>query len=172
MQAFSEKIIFFDAEFSSLDPYHGEILSVGLVKPDGSQLYLELEFDGDYDPWVKKNVLPHLGKTEKVSRRKARNQMKKFVGKSRPFLLSYVNHFDSVFLIKIFGDKEKWPFFWIPLDFATMLFTQRQRPDALSGKNTQLYRQLGIDYQKYQKHNALDDALLLREVYLKMLENN
>ncbi len=45
MKSFSENIIFFDTEFSSLNPYEGEILSIGLVKPNGEELYLELEYD-------------------------------------------------------------------------------------------------------------------------------
>lgn len=32
---FSDNIIFLDTEFSSLDPYKGEMLSVGLVKVNG-----------------------------------------------------------------------------------------------------------------------------------------
>jgi len=47
---FSKNIIFLDTEFSSLDPYKGEMLSIGLAKLDGSELYLELEYEGHFDP--------------------------------------------------------------------------------------------------------------------------
>ena len=33
-------------------------------------------------------------------------------------------------------------------------------------------KSLGINYDKYRIHNALDDAKLLREIYLKVLEKN
>ena len=46
MKSFSDNIIFLDAEFSTLDPYEGEILSIGLVKLNGDNLYLELEYNG------------------------------------------------------------------------------------------------------------------------------
>src|SRR4030066_1628453 len=46
MKPFSDNIVFLDTEFSSLDPYKGEILSIGLVKMNGDGLYLELEYTG------------------------------------------------------------------------------------------------------------------------------
>jgi DNA polymerase III epsilon subunit-like protein len=38
-------------------------------------------------------------------------------------------------------------------------------------KQDKLLKDLGIDATKYQKHNALADAQLLRDVYLKMQDN-
>ena len=51
---YSKNIIFLDTEFSSLDSNKGEILSIGLVKLDGKELYLELEYDSPVSDWVKK----------------------------------------------------------------------------------------------------------------------
>jgi hypothetical protein len=70
---FSDNVIFVDTEFSSLDPYKGEILSVGLVKLRGEELYLELECDGEIDEWPKKNILPTL-KQKKYSKAEARKK--------------------------------------------------------------------------------------------------
>ena len=39
---FSNNVIFYDAEFSNVDPYTGELLSIGMVKVSGEELYLEL----------------------------------------------------------------------------------------------------------------------------------
>lgn len=39
---FIKPLIFFDSEFSSLNPYEGEILSIGMVKENGDEFYLEL----------------------------------------------------------------------------------------------------------------------------------
>jgi hypothetical protein len=47
---YTDNLIFYDSEFSSLDPYEGEILSIGMVKPNGQELYLELEYEGEVDP--------------------------------------------------------------------------------------------------------------------------
>ena len=39
----SDIVIFFDGEFTTLDPTTGRLLSLALVKPSGEYLYLELE---------------------------------------------------------------------------------------------------------------------------------
>ncbi len=165
---YTKNIIFYDSEFSSLDPYKGEILSIGMVKMDGSELYLELEYDGKYDPWVKKNILPTL-RNKKVSREKAIQLIRDFIGaRKRPFLVSYINEYDTIYLYKLFG-KTKRPFFWLPIDFASILFCLGIDPDSYYPKDKKnFFREVGIDAAKYKVHNALDDARLLREIYLKM----
>lgn len=67
MKPFSDNVIFVDTEFSSLNPYKGEVLSIGLVKINGEELYLELEYQGEVDDWPKQNILPTL-KSPKVNR--------------------------------------------------------------------------------------------------------
>ena len=42
MKAFSKDVIFVDTEFTDLDPYTGEILSVGMAKPNGDEFYVEI----------------------------------------------------------------------------------------------------------------------------------
>lgn len=130
---YSKNIIFFDSEFSSLDPYQGEILSIGLVKMDGSELYLELEYKGKVDPWVKKNIIPNL-KDVKVSRTEAIKRIKEFVGKKKPYAVSYVTQYDTLYLYKLFTCKKfndkKHPFFWMPVDFSTILFAMGIDPEA------------------------------------------
>jgi hypothetical protein len=92
---FSDNIIFLDTEFSSLNPYRGAILSIGLVKLDGEELYLELEYNGEVDEWVKNNIIPTL-KGPKISREEARRRMKEFVGDRKPYMVGYVNQFDTI----------------------------------------------------------------------------
>ena len=36
---FFDNIIFFDTEFSNIDSEIGELMSIGLVKPNGEELY-------------------------------------------------------------------------------------------------------------------------------------
>jgi len=58
LQPFEQKnIVFLDTEFTDLDPYKGEILSIGMVKLSGEELYIELEYKGESSDWVKKHIL-------------------------------------------------------------------------------------------------------------------
>jgi DNA polymerase III epsilon subunit-like protein len=169
MNPFSNNIIFLDSEFSSLNPYKGEILSIGLVKLNGEELYIELEYDGEVDEWVKKNVMPALTEL-KVSRREASKKIKKFVGDSKPYMISYVNQFDAIYLYKLLGIENN-PFHWLPIDFASMLFAFGIDPERYDCEDKgNFYQEIGIDHNKYRKHHALDDARLLRQVYLKFVD--
>jgi hypothetical protein len=163
---FSENIIFFDTEFSDLDPYKGEILSLGMVKPNGQELYLEIEYNGEVSDWVKDNVIPYL-KGPKLSRNEAKLKIREFVGPAEPYLVSYVNQFDAIYWYKLFGVDDH-PAYWIPIDFASILFGFGINPEDYS--NPIFLKELGIEAGKYQKHNALEDAKLLREIYLKFFE--
>ncbi|HBI97097.1 MAG: hypothetical protein US83_C0009G0004 [Candidatus Falkowbacteria bacterium GW2011_GWC2_38_22] len=164
---FSKNVIFFDTEFSSLDINKGEILSLGLVKLNGQELYLELDYEGEVDEWPKKNILPHLNK-EKVSRDVAIKMIKQFIGNKKPYVVAYVNQFDMVYFYKLFGlDNFNKKFNWIPIDFASMLFSHGINPDVLVNWDKDFLSNLKIDTAGLKQHNALDDAKLLREVFQK-----
>lgn len=165
---FSENIIFVDTEFSSLNPYEGEILSIGLIKLNGEELYLELEYSGEVNEFVKEKVLKFLT-DKKVSRAEAIEKIKTFVGNDKPFMVSYINQYDTIYLYKLFIN-DNCPFYWLPIDFASILFAMNINPEAYyHGDKNNFYKKLGIDHTKYREHHALDDAKLLREVYLKSL---
>lgn len=160
-----------DTEFTDLDVKVGELLSIGLVKYTGEELYLELKYEGKVHPWVKKRVLPYLGK-RKVSKEKARQKIWKFIGqhkkeKDKPYLMAYVNQFDAIFWYDLFGTAKGHPVFWIPLDFASVLFAHGYDPNSM-GKH-KFFDELGIKKGEYNEHNALEDARLLRDVYLKFM---
>lgn len=166
---FSNNIVFVDTEFSSLDPYEGEILSIGLVKMNGEELYLELEHKGKVSEWVAENVTRYLT-GQKISRSDAVRKIKEFIGDSKPYMFAYVNQFDTIYLYKLFG-IDNHPFNWIPIDFASILFAEGMDPEShYHGKENDFYKKLGIDHAKYIKHHALDDAKLLREVYLRFFD--
>jgi len=173
MKPFSDNIIFFDTEFSSLDPNKGEILSIGLVKLNGEELYLELEHDGKVDKWVKKNILPTL-KGPKISREEAVKRVKKFVSSTKPYIVGYINQDDVIYWQKLYrsvGVKRN-PFQLVAIDFATVLFMLGIDPESYYfGDKNNFYKKIGIDHTKYRKHNALDDARLLREVYSKFIKS-
>ncbi len=164
----TNNVIFWDTEFSSLDPYKGELLSIGMVKPGGEELYLELEFSGEADPWVKENVLPLLS-GRKVSRKKAMEEITAFLGENKPHLVAYVNQFDVIYLYKLLGAKtttKEYPFHWIHFDFATMLAMLGKDPEAMTHKNLPAFAaSLGIQANTGGSHHALNDARLLKRVY-------
>jgi hypothetical protein len=172
MKPFSQNIVFFDTEFSSLDPNKGEILSIGLVKLNGEELYLELEYKGEVDNWVKRNILPTLKET-KVSRKEAVKRVKKFIKNTKPYTVGYINQDDAIYWQKLYRSigLEKNPFHLVAIDFATVLFISGIDPESYYfGDKNNFYKKIGIDHTKYKKHHALDDAKLLREVYLKFIK--
>ena len=166
LRIISEYIVFFDTEFSDLDAESGKLLSIGMVKMNGEELYLEIEHEGELSLWVKENVVPFLN-SKKVSEQEARDRIRGFLGDTSPYLLSYVNQFDAIFWYKLFGARTH-PAAKIPIDFSSMLFTLGFNPGSLS--NDDFLDDLGVDLTKYRKHNALDDARLLKEVYVKFFK--
>ncbi|HYE59999.1 MAG TPA: hypothetical protein VEA18_02335 [Candidatus Kapabacteria bacterium] len=166
MKPYSDEIIFFDTEFTYLDPKIGSLLSIGMVKNTGEELYLELAYDGTVHPWVKKHVLPSLT-GEKVDQKTARRMLRKFMGKEEPYLMAYVNQFDAIYWYDLFGSPQKHPAYWIPMDFASILFGHGFDPNSMGKKK--FFTMLGIDKEQYVLHNALDDARLLRDVYHRFI---
>jgi DNA polymerase III epsilon subunit-like protein len=160
-----KEIIFFDSEFTNLNPYIGEILSIGMVKENGEKLYIELDCSAECSDWVKNNILPTLGK-EKVSREEAVRMIIDFVGKDKPIMIANVNQYDTIYLYKLFNGPET-PFFWVPIDFASILFEKGYEPEDYINRG-RIFKEFGIDINRYNQHNALDDAELLRETYLAL----
>jgi len=113
---FDKEIIFFDTEFSSLDPYEGEMLSLAMVKENGEELYLELEYDGECSEWVRENILPTL-KQKKLNRKEAKKIIREFIGEGEPLMVTFVSQYDTIYFYKLFNGPET-PFHWLPIDFA------------------------------------------------------
>ena len=173
IKPFSKNIIFFDTEFTSLDPNKSEIISIGLVKPNGDELYLELEYADEPSAWVKENVIPLL-KGGKISKRDAITKIKAFIGDTKPYIVGYINQDDVILWQKLYmsiGIEEN-IFHLVAIDFSTMLFMYGIDPrNYYFGDDNGFLGKIGIDSKKYKQHNALDDANLLREVYIKFIEN-
>lgn len=170
LQPFEQKnILFLDTEFTDLNPYKGEILSIGMVKLSGEELYIELEHKGESSDWVKKHILKMLD-GPKFSREQAVEQVREFLGDEMPFAVAFVDNYDVIYLTKIFG-AGKLPFKWMTIDFASILFAVGINPVKyqLDGEGAKdFYKKIGVDVKKYRHHHALDDARLLREVWLKL----
>ncbi len=166
----SENLIFIDTEFSDLDPYKGEILSIGIVKLNGDELYIELEQPEEVSPWVAKHLIPSMSEP-KLTKQEANQVVREFLGKSMPYAVAFVDNYDVIYLTKIFGHG-KLPFQWMTIDFASVLFALGINPVKFSVEDKgakAFYKSLGIDTSKYKMHHALDDAKILREAWLKMI---
>jgi hypothetical protein len=111
---------------------------------------------------VVEKVLPHL-QGNPVSYEVAREKIRAFVGDDKPYLMAYVNQFDAMMWYNLFGSPQAHPCYWIPLDFASILFAHGHSPNSM-GKHS-FFEELGIDKEAYDHHNALDDARMLRDVY-------
>ena len=176
MKPYSDNIIFFDTEFSSLDPQKGEILSIGLVKAAGEELYLELDYKGEFNEWAKVHLVPFLT-APKLSHHDACQKIRDFIGEDKPFLMSYVIEYDAAYLYKLFGvtddpknGNKDLPFHWITIDFASLLFAQGIDPTAFTlKKRMDFLRDLGIDPSQFRDHHALDDAKILKAAYMAFL---
>lgn len=166
-------LIFIDTEFTSLDPAIGEILSIAIIKLNGEELYLEVETDAEPSAWVQKHVMNMLT-GNKVSKEEAKQHIRKFLGKTKPFAIAYVDNYDSLYAVKLFGEG-KLPFEWMTIDFASILFANGINPTKLLATESEaktFYRGLGIDLNRYKQHHALDDARLLRDVWQAIVKNN
>jgi len=159
-------IIFFDTEFTDLNARTGELLSIGMLCESRGELYLELEYSDEPHPWVVKNVLPSLS-GDQVSADVAREKILEYIGdpEQKPYLMAYVNQFDAIFWYDLFGSpKETNPVYWIPIDFASILFAHGYDPNSMAIHA--FFDELNIDKSSYTGHNALDDAKLLRDTYV------
>jgi DNA polymerase III epsilon subunit-like protein len=156
---YSDNIVFVDTEFSGLEYYLGELISIGIVKLTGEELYLELEHAGPVNGFVQREVLPKLS-GPRVPPEEAVGRIRAFVGDGKPYMLSHAGHYDALYVYKLFG-IERQPFNWVPLDFSSMLFGHGLSPQL------DLFAHFGIDRSRFRNDHALDDARLLREVYLR-----
>lgn len=169
LQPFSRDVVFFDAEFTGHDIIQDQLMSVGMVSLDGQrEMYFELQYHVDHvSAWVREHVEPYLT-GEKISDVEARERIRSFCGGHEPHLVATVNHYDMAFWHKLFGN-EKEPIHHIPIDFASMLFAVGLTPAReIDGEKKNFYAQFGIDLDAYQMHNALDDAKLMRDLYIRL----
>lgn len=158
--------IFFDTEFIE-DGKTIDLLSIGMVRDDGGELYLE-NCQADWrraDPWVRENVIPKLaawpGDHDRQPHRHAliegwhfRDEIaasvKDFVGPAPEFWAYYADY-DWVVLCQLYGRMIDLPQGW-PMycrDFKQLI-----------GEGTSIPK-LAED----EAHNALADARWLRNSY-------
>lgn len=141
--------IFCDSEFNG---FGGELISFALVPEVSSkpELYLALEQQRPYEPWVLINVIPHLGDVQVVTRERA--------GRT---LAGYLRLFDKPRLIADWPEDLIHMLDLLLLGGGMMVAT----PDFdLEYRN---FAGFNASEQSKLPHNALADARALRDFVLK-----
>jgi DNA polymerase III epsilon subunit-like protein len=90
------------------------------------------------------------------------------------FAITYVDNYDALYNVKLFGSNDALPFKWMTIDFASILFANGIDPTKFQASESSAksyYRSLGIDLTKYRQHHALDDARLLRDVWIAVTKS-
>ncbi len=107
--------IWFDTEFIERGCEHTiQIISIGMVREDGAELYLE---SSEFDPataseWVRVNVLDKLGpESERMPRAEMRARIVEFCGDS-PEFWAYFSAYDWVVLAQLMGSMADLPKTW------------------------------------------------------------
>jgi 3' exoribonuclease, RNase T-like len=150
--------VWFDTEFIE-DGRTIDLISIGLVRADGAELYLESD-DVDWrkaNPWVLENVHPHLDGANRKTRPEIAQLVRGFVGESPEFWAYYADY-DWVVLCQLYGcmiDLPKgWPMYCRDL---------KQLLDAVGALE---FIDAKMPPQSLQEHHALADARWVRDTHL------
>lgn len=176
--------IFFDTEFTGLHK-NTTLISIGLVDEDGRTFYAEFSdyYEVQCDEWIYENVIKHLkwSKEEPCENFTNRNEnnWEAFGTKSyikevlKEWLSNYDNvqlvsdccHYDMVLFIDLFGDA-----FRIPSNVNATCHDINQdiaKYFGISEKEAfdKSREEIVGDVIEGDKHNALYDAKVIREIY-------
>lgn len=172
--------VFFDTEFTGLHK-DTTLISIGLVSESGQMFYAELN---DYnlnqvDDWILDNVIHNLVYNDV-------NNCKSFEGSNVLMkgsitdvaneLELWLNQFDEVEIWSdclaydwvlfnhLFGHAFNIPHnvYYIPFDICTLF--------KLKGVDPDISREEFANIESMKKHNALDDAIIIKECYKKLME--
>lgn len=108
--------IFYDCEFIE-NGKTIDLVSIGMVDEDGSELYLVSSFfdESKANPWVRKHVLPLLPTPDekgRLSRKQIKKEILNFVGDDIPEWWAWYGAYDHVALCQLFGDMSGLPGHW------------------------------------------------------------
>jgi len=145
---------FFDTEFIE-DGKTIDLLSIGIISEDGRTLYLEnREADlSKANEWVRINVLPKMHKGGNHSRKAIKEEILKFIGDdTKPIFWAYYADYDWVVFCQLFGTMMD-----LPKHFPMYCRDLKQLIDSVGNPK--------VLKQKDQQHNALYDAVWVRDTY-------
>lgn len=151
--------IFFDTEFIE-DGKTIDLISIGLVREDGAELYLESsECElSRADTWVREHVISKLDLRAPVDREQMVQSLIEFAGE-KPEFWAYYAAYDWVALCQLFGKMIDLPLGW-PMYCRDLKQLQADRfPDVSFPQQ-----------DPATEHHALSDARWLRNSYLWLLQ--
>lgn len=178
--------IFFDTEFTGLHK-DTTLISIGMVAGDGKTFYAEFsDYDrSQVDDWIRNNVISHLkfgclsdayhqdvcGNVEMYGTKEdVRAALRTWLSQYDSVqLVSDVCHYDMVLFIDIFGDafdipENVCPFCYdINHDIAELCMVEDV--EAFDISREKLMRDNYIREIEGDKHNALYDAKVIKEIY-------
>lgn len=163
---------FYDTEFIE-DGKTIDLISIGIVSEEGRTYYaISNEFDHKKaSMWVKDNVISKLPKQypsyldsprikgESLywkSRNKIKNDLLDFIGNDKPEFWAYYADYDHVVLCQLFGTMMDLPKGW-------PMYTRDLKQLLDSINNPKIPKQ-------ENEHNALDDALWVKQTYDMILK--
>jgi len=175
--------VFFDTEFTGLHQ-NTTLVSIGLVAETGETFYAEFtDFDkSQVNDWLQENVIDRLyledGKytgnpkewTIKACTEFVKAALTEWFAKfDKVEIWSDCLSYDWVLFCQIFGHAFNIPsnVYYIPFDICTLFKAQGVDPDISREKYA--YGEY-LSEMKDQKHNALWDAKVIRDCYLKLAE--
>jgi len=158
--------IFFDMEFTGLHQAT-TLISIGMIAEDGRELYCELnDYDKtQLDDWLNDNVIANLHDTNPINSEQLKKAIEGFI---EPYeeveIWSDCLSYDWVLFNQIFGHAFNIPskIYYIPFDLCTLFKIKGIDPDI----NREEYSNM---QEGCEKHNALWDAKVIRECYLKAI---
>jgi len=188
--------IFFDTEFTGLHQ-KTTLISIGLVSECGKMFYAELnDFDKtQIDDWLQKNVIDNLEmQTSRAGIARKYKHLNKtvFFGSMKGLknaLSDWLKQFDNVIMWsdclaydwvlfnEIFGHAFNIPknVYYIPMDLCTLFEIKGIDPD-ISREEFAHIENMKLANGKYpetekdiKKHNALFDALIIKQCYLNAI---
>lgn len=137
--------IFIDCEFNG---YKGELISMALVTEHKTvnPWYYVFEISGKIDPWVEENVMPIL------------NKEKTDITKAKVLLALWLKQFNEISIIADWPDDIKY--------FCEFLITG---PGNMieTGRIDFIFDPYLSSGESKIPHNALEDALAIRDSYIK-----
>lgn len=145
--------VFIDTEFIDTGR-EIDLISIGLVREDGQELYLESsEVDwSKASDWVNANVKTKLGPEDaRISRAEIRDRVREFCG-DKPSFWAYFADYDWIVLCQLFGTMLSVPKGWphLCLDLKQLMMFETPYTVFPGPKD---------------EHNALADARWVRDVY-------
>lgn len=173
--------VFFDTEFTGLYQ-NTTLISIGLVSEDGRSFYAEsTEYDkSKIDEWLQKNVIdnlmdmkPHYNNCDFDGSLRMKDSLNQIAISLNHWLnklgdveiWSDCLAYDWVLFCDLFGGALRIPknVYYIPFDICTLM--------KLKGVDPDISREDFVGLNKYlgdKKHNALYDAMIIRDCYWKL----